>query len=78
VQESIFDTVLERLKRAYAKVVWRKKKKKRKESVQNFVHQVTVGDPLAGALMGPLHREVQVKQYLQGIEKVIFPCLERK
>ena len=31
--------------------------------------KATVGDPLAGALMGPLHREAQVQQYLEGIEK---------
>ncbi len=31
--------------------------------------KATVGDPLAGALMGPLHREAQVAQYLEGIER---------
>lgn len=33
---------------------------------------MTVGDPLAGALMGPLHREIQVQQYLDGVAKVIM------
>jgi aldehyde dehydrogenase family 7 protein A1 len=51
VQEDVFDTVMERLTKAYKKV--------------------TVGDPLAGALMGPLHRDVQVQQYLNGVQKAI-------